>query len=240
MVGTLFLWMYWPSFNGALAFGVAQQRVVITTVLSISASGLTAIFMSILVKGKFDMEVLLNSTLAGGVAIGTASDLCFNAAAPLVIGGFAGVISAAGYLYFNAFLQEKVKYHDTCGVLFLHGIPGVLGGIFGAIGTAMAEDSFDNAYAIEQTFGEVKADGSGRTIQEQAVMQIAALGVTLAMSLFSGVLCGFICGKLPMPDSNFDDTMHFEHVDYSDEISKYSLAEGKPVPPGSKAPMMVA
>ena len=164
MIGTLFLFMYWPSFNGALAYGVAQQRVVVNTVLSITTSALTAMFMSVLVKGKFDMEVLLNSTLAGGVAIGTASDLCFNAVWPIAIGGIAGVISAAGYLYLNAFLQEKVKLHDTCGVQFLHGIPGILGAIFGAIATALASMGFDNALAIEKTFGEVKADGSGRTL----------------------------------------------------------------------------
>lgn len=53
-------------------------------------------------------------------------------------------------------------------------------------------------------------------------MQIAALGVTLAISIFSGALSGFIAGRCPMPDYNFDDTMHFEDVDYSDQISKYS------------------
>merc|ERR1711871_665134 len=39
MIGTLFLPMYWPSFNSALAVETEQQRVVVNTLLSITASG---------------------------------------------------------------------------------------------------------------------------------------------------------------------------------------------------------
>jgi ammonium transporter Rh len=39
MIGTIFLWMFWPSFNGALA-GDRQEITAINTVLSISASNL--------------------------------------------------------------------------------------------------------------------------------------------------------------------------------------------------------
>jgi ammonium transporter Rh len=37
MIGTIFLWMYWPSFNGALATQSQQHRVIINTLLSLSA-----------------------------------------------------------------------------------------------------------------------------------------------------------------------------------------------------------
>ena len=38
MIGTVFLWMYWPSFNGAMADNDARERVAIHTVLSLTLS----------------------------------------------------------------------------------------------------------------------------------------------------------------------------------------------------------
>lgn len=101
MIGTIFLWMYWPSFNGALAFGAQQERVVMNTVLSISASALVSCYIALIKLGKFEMEVLLNATLAGGVAIGTGCDLCQSPAAAVLIGSLSGAVSACGFLYLN-------------------------------------------------------------------------------------------------------------------------------------------
>ena len=50
MVGTVFLWMFWPSFNGALAGDFQQQRVIVNTVLAISGSCITACAISRIFK----------------------------------------------------------------------------------------------------------------------------------------------------------------------------------------------
>jgi ammonium transporter Rh len=68
MIGTLFLFCYWPSFNGALGNGANMQRSIINTYLSIVCSIVASILVSRLLKGgKLDMEIILNASLAGGV-----------------------------------------------------------------------------------------------------------------------------------------------------------------------------
>jgi len=47
MVGTLFLFAYWPSFNGAIGgSGAIMQRAIINTYLSIACSVIAAIVIS--------------------------------------------------------------------------------------------------------------------------------------------------------------------------------------------------
>ena len=90
------------------------------------------------------MEVLLNATLAGGVIMGAACDLITGPGFAMIAGGIAVVISALGFLYLNNFCKNKLNLHDTCGVQFLHGIPGTLGGFTSAIVVASATYNFQN------------------------------------------------------------------------------------------------
>ena len=56
--GTLFLWLFWPSFNGVLASGNAQTRAVINTYYAMTASVLGTFIFSLLFnrkKGKLSM-----------------------------------------------------------------------------------------------------------------------------------------------------------------------------------------
>ena len=144
MIGTLFLWMFWPSFNGALAGDFQQQRVIVNTVLAISGSCVTACAISRIFQQKLNMEVVLNATLAGGVSVGSASDLVVTGGSAMAIGGLAGIVSAIGFLKLGPFLLKKINLHDTCGVHNLHGMPGVLGAIIGAISASLADSAFQN------------------------------------------------------------------------------------------------
>jgi len=56
--GTIFLWLFWPSFNSAAAVGEGQYRAVINTYFSLAACAVVTFAMSALVrKGKFDMVI---------------------------------------------------------------------------------------------------------------------------------------------------------------------------------------
>lgn len=57
-LGTLFLWLFWPSFNSAISdHGDGQHRAAINTYLSLAATVLTTIAISSLFQkhGKLDM-----------------------------------------------------------------------------------------------------------------------------------------------------------------------------------------
>ncbi len=64
--GTVFLWMFWPSFNSAIADpGFTQYTAVINTYLSLAACVVSAYAVSSLVehKGKLDMVRLLSFSI---------------------------------------------------------------------------------------------------------------------------------------------------------------------------------
>lgn len=55
--GTIFLWLYWPSFNSGAAVGDDQHRGIINTYISLIACCFTTFALSSLVhkEKKFDM-----------------------------------------------------------------------------------------------------------------------------------------------------------------------------------------
>lgn len=132
-IGSIFLWMYWPSFNGALATGVTQHRVVVNTVLAIGSSCVSAAAICRVLFGKLEIEVMLNATLAGGVAIGSAADIMTSPFSTILVGCIAGCLSAYGFKKIGPSLLETFNLHDTCGVHSLHGMPAVLGALISAI-----------------------------------------------------------------------------------------------------------
>ena len=81
-----------------------------------------------------------NASLAGGVAIGSSADLVIGPSMSLLIGMIAGITSTFGYNKIQPYLQRKFKIHDTCGVNNLHGIPGIIGGLSGAISAAFTSN----------------------------------------------------------------------------------------------------
>lgn len=106
--GTVFLWMFWPSFNSAELEGDAQHRAIINTYLSLASCCVTsfAISAALTPDHKFDMVHIQNSTLAGGVAVGTAANLMLEPYGALFVGVVAGTLSVVGYSKFTVHIYS--------------------------------------------------------------------------------------------------------------------------------------
>merc|ERR1719238_144122 len=114
MVGTVFLWMYWPSFNGgAAASGDAQQRALINTYYSLCSCTIATVIVSCLLSParRMSMEHLQNATLAGGVAVGACADLMLTPGGAATVGAIAGALSTLGFKYVQPFLLSKLRIH---------------------------------------------------------------------------------------------------------------------------------
>jgi ammonium transporter Rh len=198
MIGTIFLWMFWPSFNGALGDGTTQHRAIVNTVLSLSGSCVSGFLFSHIIRkeGRFNMVDIQNATLAGGVAMGTCADLIVGPGGAVLIGVIAGMVSVMGYVWVQPFLEDKIGLHDTCGVNNLHGMPSIIGAIAGIIVTAQITPE---EYGPDLSIGGLAAIAEGRTGGQQAVEQLKATLVTLAISIFTGALTGALMRSIDPP-----------------------------------------
>lgn len=100
VTGTIFLWLFWPSFNAIELEGAQQERAVVNTYLSLAACCVVTFAASqLFTEGhKFDMVHIQNSTLAGGVAVGTSANLMLEPWGAILVGIVSGVISVVGYV----------------------------------------------------------------------------------------------------------------------------------------------
>ncbi|XP_074090211.1 ammonium transporter Rh type C [Macrotis lagotis] len=216
MIGTLFLWMYWPSFNSAVSnHGDAQHRAAINTYCSLAACVLTTVALSSALqrKGKLDMVHIQNATLAGGVAVGTAAEMMLMPYGSLIVGFICGIVSTVGFVYLTPFLESRLHIQDTCGINNLHGMPGIIGGIVGAVTANEASIAVYGREGLKKAF-DFEGSKSNWYPQKQGQYQAAGIFVSLAMAFVGGAIVGFIL-RLPFwgqaADENcFDDEVYWE------------------------------
>lgn len=128
LLGSMVLWIFWPSFTSAL---VAPERVVLTainTIFALCGATLATYIFTRIIRGRIQIEDIANAALAGGVAIGSTCDTTSPGYA-ILIGLAAGALSVIGYSIIAPKLEKLIKGTDTCGINNLHGMPGILGGI---------------------------------------------------------------------------------------------------------------
>ncbi|MHB1418977.1 MAG: ammonium transporter family protein [Bacillota bacterium] len=180
LLGSMILWIFWPSFCSAVVAPEQFQLTVVNTILALCGATLsTYIMSSILRKGKLAIADIANASLAGGVAIGATVNVVSPAGA-FGIGIVAGALCVIGYVIIQAKLEAKLKIVDTCGVHNLHGMPGLFGGLIALL-----------------------------VVPNIAKAQLSGIIFTVVLALVSGLLGGIIIKFTGTKMSPYNDAEEF-------------------------------
>ncbi|KAM4723762.1 rh blood group, D antigen [Anableps anableps] len=197
MLGTVFLWMFWPSFNSVLLDDQTRLEAVCSTYLALAVSAVTAAALAVLSspRGNLNPIQLQSCILAGGVTVGVSMSAVKEPWEAMALGFTAAVISTLGYRYLKTHMLIAFECHDTCAVLSTHGFPGLLGWL--AQLALHIKDCDNHTVAIRF-----------------AVFHICALFTTICLSLSMGILTAFLLKlKFWRPPQNkkcFDDQAFWE------------------------------
>jgi ammonium transporter Rh len=206
LIGTIFLWIYWPSFNGGFLEpdSPQQQRAIINTILGLCAATIGAFIMSstFSYSKKIRPVDIQNATLSGGVAMGAICDMTLRPSDSLLIGLAAGCLSTYGYVSIQAWLEVRVGIHDTCGIHNLHGLPSVLGTWASIILTGYKGRHMHDVPGVLKD-------------SEQWKDQFVAHAFTLSMAILSGLGTGFFMYFLRPKENTefFTDSPYWEIMD---------------------------
>lgn len=184
ILGSMVLWVFWPSFCAALVPVEAIPHTVVNVFLALCGSTLITYVLSITIRGKINIADIANAALAGGVAIGSTCDHASHPTA-ILIGVLAGSIATIGFTIIQRRQQKLIKSVDTCGVTNLHGLPGLLGG-FAAIPVV-----------------------SGLNVSSQ----LSGILITIVSALIFGYLTGKFIRLFGHRDEAYVDAEEFEDAD---------------------------
>ncbi len=199
LLGSMVLWVFWPSFCAALVAPEDVPRTAVNVILALCGSTIATYFASVKLRGKISAADIANATLAGGVAIGSTCDLSVPGAA-FAIGIMAGIVSTFGFAIIQSRLTDFTKKVDTCGVLYLHGLPGLLGGI-----TALFVVSGIN-------FGA----------------QLTGILMTIVLAAVGGLISGRVIAALGRRSEAYQDDEEFEGEMCEQNKEEPCIAEPEP------------
>ncbi|MEI6346594.1 MAG: ammonium transporter [Bacteroidota bacterium] len=184
MLGSMVLWVFWPSFCAALVPVEAIPHTIVNVFIALCGSTITTYIFSVLIRGKISIADIANAALAGGVAIGSTCDFASHPQA-MIIGAIAGIISTVGFALLQSKFQNIFKIVDTCGVSNLHGLPGLFGGLA----------------AI------VVVNGIDMSAQLKGIL------ITVIIAVIGGLLTGKLVSFFGKPTVIYDDVSEFEDAE---------------------------
>ncbi|KFQ48531.1 PREDICTED: RH-like protein [Nestor notabilis] len=197
MLGTVFLWVFWPSFNSVL-FERDRWRAICNTYFGLAVSAVTAFALSVLTTkdGKFRMAYIHSAVLAGGVAVGYAAHSIEYPWIAMILGLLASVIAILGSYCSQRCLNPPLKLHDTSGVHFTFGMPAVLGALAQVV------------LLIIKNWTDLSSVGY------LVMFQVGAFCLTISIALVTGFIAGLILNlrlfKTIPVSKYFDDQFYWE------------------------------
>ena len=180
MIGSMVLWLFWPSFCCAVVPAEQVAATAVNTILALCGATLsTCVFSAIFNKRKVMIGDIANAALAGGVSIGAVCNVV-QAHTALLIGAVAGALCVFGYAVVQGKIKNACKIVDTCGVHNLHGMPGLFGGLA----------------AVVVVPGIAKA-------------QLIGIAFTVALALLGGWIAGYIIRATGTKKNIYEDNEEF-------------------------------
>jgi ammonium transporter Rh len=191
MLGSMVLWIFWPSFCSAVVPHEQMAATVINTIMSLCGAtlmsyGASAFFR----KGKVSIGDIANAALAGGVAIGATCNLV-SASGAFGIGLLAGALCVIGYVVIQPKMESLLRIVDTCGVHNLHGMPGLLGGIVAAF-----------------------------VVPGIAKAQISGIVFTVLFAFIAGTVAGYVIKVTGRKTAVYEDADEFHGMEQAEEEPK--------------------
>jgi ammonium transporter Rh len=183
MLGSMVLWVFWPSFCAALVAPELVPFTAVNVVLALCGSTLATYFVSLGLRHKIMISDIANASLAGGVAIGATCSFA-NHPTAFLIGILAGTLSTFGFVIIQAKIEKAFRMIDTCGVTNLHGWPGLMGGIAALF--------------------VVRGINIGA--------ELAGIGLTILLALIPGYIVGRIILALGRINRHYDDSVEIIDV----------------------------
>ncbi|NXP42200.1 RHBGB protein, partial [Leiothrix lutea] len=215
VVGTIYLWIFWPSFTSATtAHDSAENWAVLNTYFALVGSAVATFILSPVLceESTPRMVQIQDATLAGMAVMGMAGEMLVTPFGALIAGFLVGLISPLGFRFFTPVLHSRLKTQDTCGVHNIHGLPGILGALLGTLLTLLATAD-THGDRLELVFPLV-AQGS-RTVTDQALIQLGALPLTLLFAALGGWVTGAILKTKALrcsPDPQYKENAVFCEV----------------------------
>jgi Amt family ammonium transporter len=163
-IGACLLWVGWFGFNAGSALGAngVAAQAFLNTITAPAAAGIAWAIGEKITRGHASALGFVSGAVAGLVAITPAAGFAGTFGA-IVLGAVAGFVC----LWAVVTLKPMLKYDDSLDVFGIHGV----GGIVGAIGTAIVADPGLGGFGAE-----------GYSMGGQFVTQIMAVVVAIIWS----------------------------------------------------------